>query len=64
MEGVVMDGEEERRCLWCDRILERKEGETEDNWKKRLTCDKRCASFRGNAKRGKGRKVNRRFFVV
>lgn len=50
--------EEVRRCLWCDKVLVRKEGETAGNYRKRVTCDKSCAAFRGNKLRGlrKGQK--------
>lgn len=53
--------DEERRCdlVSCRKPLERKEGETAQNFQNRKHCDKSCAAISGNQKRRLGHGVQR-----
>lgn len=43
--------DDKRDCLWCGKVLVRKENETLRNWEKRIYCDKKHAGLHSSSKR-------------
>lgn len=43
----------EKVCAWCRKPLEQRIGESDYNFRKRITCDRACASRRRQAIKSK-----------